>query len=504
MILKRIVNFVKILGLLSFGIMIFYLISWSCTVSPAKSAYRYHKIDPNSLISKEKALKDLQNYYHAIRTAHPQPYRYTSDTEFRIAKDSLAKIINTHSGDSLKKVELYFLLRSLAAKTKDSHTIIFMVENEPISYFPYGVKIFNNRLYVVGNDSTSRPLPIGSEILSINDIACDKILSTLSNFESTALEHTKNNKIAKNFSFYLYYYYQIKDSVKLEVKSNGVKSNFKVNLMDRNPDFQTKNRIKPKYQFYQLGVNGDSIPVIDLNDFSDIDMDRFKKEVDLFFESHYSKDYLIIDLRDNGGGSEKYGRYVLGYLTNKRMKTYENYIWKMSEVARWQINQKKNRSFYNMKVPSVLWKFPIHKLHEYGNYIEDKLSMNNGELRNSGPSYFDPQKVSYPFRGGVLMLINHETASAAQDVAAIFKRNQLGVLIGSETKNSMSFGGNIWVDLELENSGIRYYMPMTYGVIDLSDSISGVRPDINVHYSFKEYSGNIDKEMKKAIELIEN
>ncbi|WP_282127039.1 S41 family peptidase [Marinifilum flexuosum] len=502
MIIKWIGSFFKVIGILLVVLIVFYFVSWSITTDPSESSYRFNEIDPNATISKEKALEDLNDYYHAIATAHPKPYRYVSKLEFKRVKDSLSNIVRNHPNDSVRKVDLYFLLRSLAAQTKDTHTIIFMSQNRDIRYFPYGIRILNQNIYVVGSDSTSQQLPVGTEITSINGIKTNKILASLSSFESTALEHTKNNKIARNFSFYLNYYYNIKDAVQLQVKSQGKDTILTAKLIDHKASFRRKRKSESKYQFSNLAMSDNSVPVIDLNDCSNIDLNEFKKEIDLFFEKHHEEDFIIIDVRDNAGGSEEYGRYILAYLTDKRIKTYENYIWKMSDVARLQILQKKNRSFYNMKVPSVLWSLPIHKLHQYGSYIEDKLSMSNGEIRNSGPSYFEAHNTNYRFKGHAIMLINHGTASAAQDIAAIFKKNELGTLIGSETKNSMSFGGNIWVDLELKNSGIRYYMPMTYGVMDLADTVAGVQPDIKVDYSFKEYNGKVDKEIKIVKEYV--
>lgn len=504
MIIKWIKKILKVFGIFLLGLIVFYSIAWSLTNDPSESSYRFNNIEPNALISEEKALEDFQKYYTVIKTAHPKPYRYISKGDFNNTKDSLVRIIQNYPNDSLRKVDLYFLLRSLAAETKDSHTNIFMPGKENLNYFPYKIIIMKKNIYIVGSDSTTVQLPVGSEITSLNGIAASNILDTLSNFVNTALEHTKNNEIAEDFSFYLNYYFNISDSVSLKIKSQAKDTSVTVKLMQHEPDFHEKNQTKFKYQFYQLSLKDKSIPVIDLNSFSDINIEKFKKDVDLFFEKHHNEDFIIIDVRNNGGGSEVYGRYILGFLTDKRLKTYENYIWKMSETARWQILQKKKENFYNMKIPSVLWNLPIHKLHKYGNYIEDKLKMRNGEIRNSGASYFNPQDSSHQFKGHAIMLVNHQTASAAQDIAAIFKKNELGTIIGRETKNNLSFGGNIWTDLELQNSGIRYYMPMTYGEMNLTDTVTGVKPHIEVNYSFKEYTEKIDKEIEKAKNFIIN
>ncbi len=56
--------------------------------------------------------------------------------------------------------------------------------------------------------------------------------------------------------------------------------------------------------------------VLEIPSYSHGDTTDYHTFVDEFFEKHQDSEYLVIDLRLNGGGSGVWGYYVLDYLAN--------------------------------------------------------------------------------------------------------------------------------------------------------------------------------------------
>lgn len=137
---------------------------------------------------------------------------------------------------------------------------------------------------------------------------------------------------------------------------------------------------------------GRGVVYVNLDQFEN---DHVDKEFDKAWPRIRAAKALILDVRDNGGGSSRYGEKILAYLTANSIPRTTNKQRSYSPVSRAQ------------GFASITW-----------------------QGLNSGPAH---NERSDPFDGKVVVLIGPKTFSAAEDFVASFQLMHRGTLIGERT-----------------------------------------------------------------------
>jgi C-terminal processing protease CtpA/Prc len=185
---------------------------------------------------------------------------------------------------------------------------------------------------------------------------------------------------------------------------------------------------------------------------------------------------LVIDLRQNRGGSGYWGFYLLDYLTDSPYRVANRFEFKVSEIMR--------ESIYASKAGNQL------KHAKNGEYLDAV----NHQMRS-------PHTTINKFKGKTFLLISENTFSAGVVFAAVFKAGKMGVVIGQETSGRVSFGSDP-VTITLPHSKLQGSMPVAIYTLPGNDPDRGVMPDINVSRTINDYHLGWDKEMEKVKELI--
>jgi hypothetical protein len=173
---------------------------------------------------------------------------------------------------------------------------------------------------------------------------------------------------------------------------------------------------------------------------------------------------LVIDLRQNEGGSSSYGDELLRYLTAEPFAQLSR-----SEIA---VSREIRNEFIGY-VPGFLRWVPLQYLHP----LLRPLWTN--ELGQTATIRFDPvQPEERPlrFHGHVTVLIGPGTMSSASLLAATIKEHDIGTLVGRPAGGYATHYGNV-IETRLPNSGLPVDMPTS---VNYGNSTGPITPDHRV------------------------
>jgi hypothetical protein len=246
---------------------------------------------------------------------------------------------------------------------------------------------------------------------------------------------------------------------------NGSFSNS--NLIGLNYRKYNAEKAKPKY--FEFKLLNDSICYLQLKSFSGNlfnDLDTFYKSISTIIKS---KPYLVIDIRNNGGGSDACYTYLRQFFYTNPLKTDKVDILATSENIK---NYEKN---YAMMLADSA-KFGIEALNEQQRQIQ---KMKKSKLHNFVNIQTEHQIIldsvlSYPKK--VAILFNNQTASTAEDLIFDATQSKKVLTIG-ENSGGFTGYGNV-IDIDIPNSDLTLsYTTIRYRKQRIFDGI-GFTPHI--------------------------
>lgn len=442
----------------SFLIILSIILLWACSEKSDKSVNdEYHF----QQFSHEELKQDLNYLFNKLDTTHYNLYHKHSKMEF---EDTYHELMNGIQ-DSMNLFEFYYHVLPLYNMLEDAHSSLLFpfdytdeYENMGGKFIPLEVEIENEHIYIKKNYST-QDIDLYSEIISINDISNEQIIDNLEILINNERKTSEDKYMARFFDrvlFPLYCFdkhYTITilspDNVIKTVELTGVAANV----------FQRK-----RESFYSYYSIGDSIGVIDLNLCEA--SDKFASFCDSVFTILQTENIpnLIIDVRDNGGGSTFHGDTLFTYITDKAFTQYGSVKVKLSPMV-------------NSESDSI--------------FIENY----NGQTEHS---YYNPKR----FKGDIYMITNQNSFSSATMMAATFKCYNMGTLVGKETGGVEIFFDEPIV-LTLPNTGLRFLASHQYRWCACGKSTSrGIVPDYETTWNIKDKIIGVDTEIELIKELI--
>ncbi len=198
----------------------------------------------------------------------------------------------------------YDVLRRFAAQLKDGHTGVWYPSSfyqREAAYAPLATDLVEGRVLITGvpDSLASRGWQRGMEILRINGEDVHTYAQRLAPFESASTPQGQEGVL---YSIYLLNG-PIDEPIKLTVK--GLKNDVREMTL-----FRQIKRMEPSAVHYR--VVSDDIGVLTINTFAS---NSFMKTFDSLYKQIQATKGLIIDLRQNTGGSGSQGEYLLKHLT---------------------------------------------------------------------------------------------------------------------------------------------------------------------------------------------
>ncbi|MGG9962053.1 S41 family peptidase [Ferruginibacter sp. SUN106] len=286
------------------------------------------------------SIEQLQNDFNFLRTKlekkHPQLYLYTAKEKLSLFLDSLYQTITV----PLTAQEFYQHISLLNSIIKDGHTMFLPGEqltnyyNEHAGFFPFYIAVIKNKMYVRMNCSGDTAIPEGAEIVSINGITANDLLTQLTSRQiRDGNNETYPAWILTNY-FAAYYSFSFGHSPKFSIaykKNNTVQFADVTALTKDSILFYKKLRYPNKAAAAtegegivctidkQLNTATLTIKSFDNGILRSLYKQEFKSAVTKAFATIRDNNIsnLIVDLRDNQGGDFKPGVILLSYLLNQ-------------------------------------------------------------------------------------------------------------------------------------------------------------------------------------------
>ena len=391
------------------------------------------------------------------------------------------------------------------------------LKNEKYGYFPYPIISIEGK-WIINYQNGN--IPLGSEIISINKKPISQIINEIQIYSSTdGINKTgKKNDIKSKFYKYYRYYYGLQKNFEVdyiekdfsEVKTISINS---VSFIKAYKNKEKKygksfpNKTNHKYEYNKINSKTGKLTI---NSF-DIGIDEQSKEhkkYRVFLDSVFNKiklekvTNLIIDVRGNAGGSDPNDLVTYSYLTQRSFKENKEAFINFEKIPLIK--------YYNIKIPKFIRPLVVGKHNQ--NIQKIFPEKKNGKYYQKSNS--DYNKIRKPnknaFDGGIYLLINSETASAASLFAAMVTGNKNSKVIGEESVGGY-YGHNGHTEME-------YKLPKSkivtkFFIVNLKQDVPkkenqfynrGIIPDYIVNQNYKDFIKHEDTQLDFTMKYIEN
>lgn len=473
-----------------------------------------------SSIAPKKLKEDVDFTYKKLQKLHPNLYWYITKQELDYKFDSLKSSIN----EPLQPYQFYEKISPVITKIREGHLRFDIpekkftkkelkkLENQKGLFSRMNYVVDGNRLFVKDNAGKFENIAVGTEILSIKNIPIATYLNKYRNFVTGDGFNTTFQKyaLAKRWATFFTVENGILDSVKIQTKYNGVIKSFYINREEKTKT-EKKEEVKEKKQIYAIQENkikdyniitkdynrklsyldkDSSIAYMKIATFSGTYSRTFYKQSFESIKKAKSK-YLIIDVRDNLGGSLSEIHNLYSYLSLQDFKFIKDI-----EVASYS---SMFHADYYKEFPGVVKPiaFAVYPFYFVGTVFSVKKKKEKFLLRNNNMfTYKEPKKNA--FKGKIYLIANGSSFSAASILAAKIKEDKRGIVVGEETggANDGTVAGR-YATLKLPNSKLKLPigLMLIQPNIEFSNTKKGVIPNIGIPKS------TLEVLQKKELEL---
>ncbi|WP_459212218.1 S41 family peptidase [Aquimarina rhabdastrellae] len=479
-------------------------------------------IDAN--FSQKKMWKDLKVFKEIRLKANSGLYKYRTKKQI----DSIYSWAEQEINNLSTYRDFYNLISILTDYEGSLHNNTLFpqkrfetVKTEKSGYFPFPVKIIAHKVYL---NFQIDNIPLGAEIISINNQKITDIIPNMYKFYTTdGINKTgKQIGINRSFSKYYRYLYGLENDFKItyKTKDSDVKksvvvksvgySDYLKNFKNRHSKvFDRLQYNRPnKNEIYTYNQINKNTGILTINSFSigdnekSIEHNLYKKWLDSIFVNIKKTTIknLIVDVRNNGGGTDPNDVITYSYLTSRKFQESKK-VWI-------SFNKIPLLRYYNSSIPTFLRPFGVGKFNRY--FQKRFPNEKNGKYFISKET--NEMKVRTPnknaFTQNIYLLISPKVASAGSLFAAMLAGNENTTTIGEET-NGGYYGHN-------GHTGFEYVLPKSKIVTEFSiDNIEqdvpkksnqfynrGIIPDYTITQTFEDFLNNVDTQMNFALELI--
>lgn len=375
--------------------------------------------DAQSMLSREKALEDIDYYIRTMQASHYAPFMYISQSAY----DRQVKKLKGAIGDSINIRDFVLCCYQITALTKDAHSTpslvqaAFMDEFKKEQFFPYKIVQDKHQIYAPLLLAKDLRIPVGTEIITINGKKFSQLFEQIQRGVA-GIPAFKAEAACRLMPYFLFLHgiqppfvlgYEDSTGTSREVTlSAGV--TFKKALAATLPHI-----VQP----YTSEIMEGALGYIDVRSLSG-DVKTFGAFLDTCFQRFRKENLKVvaIDLRQNSGGNTLLGDVLLSYLTDKKY-SWGNKSWKISQAYKDYLIADGDTTAAYLKEP-------------------------NGSVWESG-SNCEPEAnkfvVNEKFKGKVAFITGPFTFSSAMALADVVKTYHIGTLVGEPTgEDTQDFG----------------------------------------------------------------
>ncbi len=463
------------------------------------------KVEANTKYSSEELKEDLSFLFNTFERVHPNLYCIVSKNTI----DSILKEIAVNElNRSLTAIEFWRIVAPVVALLGDGHTTFqlpWLLRKKYLDdgglIIPFEIFIDGDNLKVKTNYTNDTTLSFNSKIISINKIPANEIINTMVKYQSGEKVAFRKTVVSKTFKPLLWAIYDFRGDFNVEYISNMDNAPYQkvfIGITSKEFDEITKRNLSKKEGFANSfhSLTNEKIGIMNLKTFG-----GSQKHFEEYYKNTFTqikKDSitdLIIDIRENGGGSSGNGDLLFNYITDKPYMQIAKADYKVSDELRQKIKK-------NIKETSIILYYILHPLiyiHPDGRKI---FSSKKGSIASYELKPFKPRNNSLLFKGNVYLLTSEYTFSAAVDFASAFKCYRMGTIIGEETGGLTS----CFIDLfhfKLPNTNMSAGVSVKKNTNACGkDDGHGVLPDHHVEPSMNDLEKGVDTAMEYTKDII--
>lgn len=480
------------------------------------ASIRRHNEQRASCIPPEQLKEDVDFAYSKLQQMHPQLYWYIPKKELELKFDSLKQTIN----EPLTPLQFYFKLQPVIAGIREGHLSLRIprkkftkkeiktLEHKKGLFSRFEYYISGDQMYITENRDSIEHIQPGTEILSINHIPVSEYIKKYRNLISSDGYNTTFQPYFLKDLFFNYYTAEngLADRAILETLYKGEKHTYTLSResksdsdleKDKEMNKRTQERKLNDYVAASNSYNR-SFKFLDKDStVAYIKVKSFSREYsDEFYKKTFAKikkaksDYLIIDVRNNYGGSLYEINNLYSYLTDKPFTLIKpSQVTSRDIPLRTNYFRKSNPLDYAIKSIS----YPSYFFAQaFSTYKKDGKVFY--KMKADKPT--KPNKEA--FHGKVFVLINGGSFSASSIITAKLKNDKRATLVGEETggANDGTVAG-FYSYQKLPNSEIRFPIGLllVQPNIDFSDTKKGVTPDIEIKENLQDIIDKKDPQL---------
>lgn len=485
---------------------------------------RKHNEQRSSCLPPEKLRADVDFAYSRLKELHPQLYWYISKENLDHKFDSVKKTIH----EPLTPLEFYFKLQPVISDIREAHLSLRIpmkrlsrketkaLENKKAMFSRFGYYVQGERLYITENKDSIQGIKPGTEILSINSVPASVYVKKYGHLiNSDGFNTTFQPYFLKDWLFYFYVAENgYENGAKLETLYNGDKKTYFLtretkNTADLEKDKTQKKRTPEKkindyvafsdsYNRHFKFLNADSsIAYIKVKSFSRAYSVKFYSETFNRIKKAKSE-YLIIDIRNNYGGSLEEIHNLYSYLSPEPYVLVKPSLV-TSKTAPLKTNYFRKSSLLEYIIKGIT--YPVFFFAQtFSTYEKD------GKFYYRMKADKEAKPDKNVFTGKVFVLMNGGSFSASSIFTAKLKNDKRAVLVGEETggANDGTVAG-FYSYQQLPNSKIDLPigLVLVQPNITFTNTKKGVLPDVAIKETLNDIISKSDPQLDWVMDEIQ-
>lgn len=471
------------------------------------------------VLSSQQAKEDFNWLQYALEYVHPRLYKFDDKAVFDARFDSLKRQLNM----DISGLDFLAMLSQLNASVNCGHLYTIPqaeLQTEVLGkkVLPFYIRVVNEEFYVFHDCSPQASIPNGVKILSINGKKSSEIMSLIKvGIATDGYIETRKMRLMERYlsplfqGFDLYYHLHVdrKTEFLVEFEAPKTKAIQKIQLQGISME-ERRTILLKRHGIDERSWYNTPSPHFELSEKEDLAILKlprsfYNKKIDPNFDSllhqafaqleEHNIQNLILDLRNNEGGSEHHQMELMSYLHDQPFKLYQNIYLSHLDF----------RPLRSITIERDSADFLFNNDDEYMRKLSHNLWINNYEYSKN--LRLNPPKKN-TFSGQLYVLINGITFSSAADLAADLRKTTNAIFIGEESGGLFEgpTGGNsIVIQLPHSKIMVRISPNIQIGSQYQKHPIGrGVLPDHPVEYYIDDLLLKRDLEMEKAFRLIKN